>query len=96
MPECKSALTYEQTTPILVIKNGGNQPLIEKIKLASLRRAKSVRSYAKIDELVEHSQKINNSMLRRNPSANRRNGLQIKEIDEMAMSAASVYRKLKI
>ncbi|NLC16548.1 MAG: transcriptional repressor NrdR [Clostridiales bacterium] len=103
--ECKKRFTtYEtiETTPILVIKNGGNrQPFNpEKIKLGIIKACeKRPVPMQKIDELVEGIvKKINNSMLKEIPSSQIGEMVmqELKEIDEVAyVRFASVYRKFK-
>jgi transcriptional repressor NrdR len=103
--ECKKRFTtYEniETTPILVIKNGGNrQPFNpEKIKLGIIKACeKRPVPRQKIDELVEGIvKKINNSMLKEIPSSQIGEMVmqELKEIDEVAyVRFASVYRKFK-
>ncbi|HHW90329.1 MAG TPA: transcriptional repressor NrdR [Clostridiales bacterium] len=103
--ECKKRFTtYEniETTPILVIKNGGNrQPFNpEKIKLGIIKACeKRPVPRQKIDELVEGIvKKINNSMLKEVPSSQIGEMVmqELKEIDEVAyVRFASVYRKFK-
>ena len=103
--ECKKRFTtYEtiETTPILVMKNGGNrQPFNpEKIKLGIIKACeKRPVPMQKIDELVEGIvKKINNSMLKEIPSSQIGEMVmqELKEIDEVAyVRFASVYRKFK-
>ncbi|HEY8443992.1 MAG TPA: transcriptional regulator NrdR [Clostridia bacterium] len=103
--ECKKRFTtYEtiETTPILVIKNGGNrQPFNpEKIKMGIIKACeKRPVPMQKIDELVDNIvKKINNSMAREIPSSEIGEMVmeELKKVDEVAyVRFASVYRKFK-
>jgi transcriptional repressor NrdR len=103
--ECKKRwTTYEtiETTPILVVKNGGNrQPFNpEKIKMGIIKACeKRPVPMQKIDELVENIvKKINNSMAREIPSSEIGEMVmeELKKVDDVAyVRFASVYRKFK-
>ncbi|HEY8390383.1 MAG TPA: transcriptional regulator NrdR [Clostridia bacterium] len=103
--ECKKRFTtYEtiETTPVLVIKNGGNrQPFNpDKIRIGIIKACeKRSVPIQKIDELVNDIVKqINNSMVREIPSNEIGEMVMqgLKEIDEVAyIRFAAVYRKFK-
>ncbi|HEY8419397.1 MAG TPA: transcriptional regulator NrdR [Clostridia bacterium] len=103
--ECKKRwTTYEtiETTPILVVKNGGNrQPFNpEKIKMGIIKACeKRPVPMQKIDELVENIvKKINNSMAREIPSSEIGEMVmeELKKVDDVAyVRFASVYRKFQ-
>lgn len=103
--ECKKRFTtYEtiETTPILVIKNGGNrQPFNpEKVRMGIIKACeKRPVPRQKIDELVDNIVKtINNSMAKEVLSSDIGEMVmqELKKIDEVAyVRFASVYRKFQ-